>query len=60
MRVAISGMSLKVALLTAGSPRQYLGFASSVKWLPFTHSTQRYGPLPTGFWRKPCSPTCLR
>jgi len=48
-RTACSGIGRKTIVLIFGAPPHQLGLASSSICSSFTHRTNLYGPLPTGF-----------
>ena len=59
-RAKLSGMGRQITFLILGAPRQYAGLASSTTRSSLTHSTNLYGPVPTGFVPKASQSTCFR
>ena len=49
-RVAVSGIRRKVIRFAAGWASQYWAWASATSWASRFHSTNLYGPAPTGAW----------
>ena len=59
-RAKLSGMGRHTTFLIFGAPRQYASFASRTTRSSFTHSTNLYGPVPTGLRAKSFQSTCFR